>query len=80
MADIGELIKEIKKYSSVDKQKFDAIKFTLHKKLIKTKRNKKNSILQIDDEKPYRKIKTKEEIYHEMKEKFRFAWKGKFLI
>ena len=81
MSDIQELMGEIKKYSDIDKQKFDDIKFALHKKITRTKKNENNSIGQTEnDEKSTRRIKTKEEIYHEMKDKFRFAWKGNLLI
>ena len=77
MSDIQELMEEIKKYSTIDKEKFDNIKFALRKKITKTKKNENNSIRQTEEvEKSTRRIKTKEEIYHEMKDKLRFAWKG----
>ena len=81
MSDIQELMEEIKKYSNIDKEKFDNIKFALRKKITKTKKNDNNSIRQTEEvEKSTRRIKTKEEIYDEMKDKLRFAWKGNLLI
>jgi len=65
----------MKKHHDAKKQKFENIKFSLHKITVKTKKDGNVATKKQDENQPVKRIKTKEEIYQEMKDKFRFAWK-----
>jgi hypothetical protein len=74
MSDINELMNEVTKGIQQKRTKFDSIRWGNHSIEDKIK-GKKN----VEEEIPLHlriKTKTKEEMYQELKDKFRFAWKS----
>jgi hypothetical protein len=72
MTSIQDLIKEIEKSKKREEEEFSKIKYTLNKKAIKkTDEEIINSTLP--------SLRSKEEMYHEMKQKFKLSWKSKSL-
>ena len=70
MTSIQDLMKEIEKAKKKDEEEFSKIRYTLNKKAIKkTDEEIINNTLPV--------LKSKEDMYHEMKQKFKMSWKSK---
>jgi hypothetical protein len=80
MADIEELRKEVTKHIEANREKFNSIRWG--NRHIEDVLNRKKKVEEKEEVPLHLKIRTKskQEVYDELKHKFRFAWKGIFLI
>ena len=74
MADINDLKTEIDKHLLEKQQHFESIYYC--KNPVKDRLKKKTLLTETTEGPRQLKTKSKEEIYHELKDKFRFAWKS----
>jgi len=74
MADVNDLKNEIDQYLLEKQRQFENIYYC--KNPVKDRLQKKTLLTESNDGPRQLKTKSKEEIYNDLKDKFRFAWKS----